>query len=168
MHHPIPDWTTYKPNQVAVTVYTRRDNDVLLIHKKRGLGAGKVNGPGGRIEEGETPEQAAIREVHEEVGLQVSDLEPRALLHFAFTNGLHLDVTAFIAQTYAGSLLETDEAIPFWCELEEVPYDRMWEDDRAWLPLIFRGYQVEGWFLFDDDAMLWSRVEASVLPPAES
>lgn len=143
-----------------MTCYTLRSDDLLLIHKKRGLGAGKVNGPGGRIEAGETAHEAVVREVSEEVGLHVSRIERRALLHFAFVDGYNLDVEAFVAHEYRGSLVETDEADPFWCKRSEIPFKQMWADDITWLPLILDGYSVEGWFLFDGDAMLWSRVES--------
>src|SRR5690606_39061541 len=59
-----PAWT---PRDRATLLFVRRGHQILLIRKKRGLGAGKINAPGGRIEPGETPEQAARRELLEEV-----------------------------------------------------------------------------------------------------
>ena len=56
-------------SQIETLVFDIDGPQVLLIRKKRGLGAGKINGPGGRLEAGETPEQCAIRETHEEVGI---------------------------------------------------------------------------------------------------
>jgi len=61
------DWETWVPTERATLLFVIKDGQVLLIHKKKGLGAGKINGPGGRLEPGETPEQAAIREVQEEL-----------------------------------------------------------------------------------------------------
>ena len=49
------DWSNWTPEQTATLMFVIDDNRVLLIRKKRGLGAGKINGPGGRLEEGETP-----------------------------------------------------------------------------------------------------------------
>ena len=54
------DWT---PNMRANLVFLTRGEEVLLIHKKTGLGAGKINGPGGKLEPGESPLDAARREV---------------------------------------------------------------------------------------------------------
>ena len=62
------DWSRWQPTELATLCFVIRDGQILLIHKKRGLGAGKINGPGGRIESGETAEQGAIRETQEEVG----------------------------------------------------------------------------------------------------
>ncbi|MEM4548010.1 MAG: NUDIX domain-containing protein, partial [Thermofilaceae archaeon] len=42
----------------AVLCFLLRDGEVLLIRKKKGFGAGKLVGVGGRIEPGETPEEA--------------------------------------------------------------------------------------------------------------
>ncbi|RKX74483.1 MAG: NUDIX hydrolase, partial [Spirochaetes bacterium] len=55
---------TWKPVEEAVLCFIRdrKEEKVLLIHKKTGLGAGLINAPGGRIDPGETPEEAAVRE----------------------------------------------------------------------------------------------------------
>ena len=68
------DWGDWAPVDCATLCFVRQGSEVLLIRKKRGLGAGKINAPGGRLDEGESFEQAAIREVHEEVGLKVTNL----------------------------------------------------------------------------------------------
>ncbi len=46
------NWEEWVPGVRAVIVYICHNGQVLLIHKKRGLGAGKVNAPGGHIETG--------------------------------------------------------------------------------------------------------------------
>ena len=47
-----------------------KENGVLLGLKKRGFGSGRWNGFGGKVEEGETIEQATLRELDEEVGIK--------------------------------------------------------------------------------------------------
>ena len=44
------DWKNWIPRERANLCFIVKDGSVLLIRKKRGLGAGKVNGPGGKIE----------------------------------------------------------------------------------------------------------------------
>ena len=51
------DWTSWQPDMVATLMFDVEDSRVLLIRKKRGLGAGNINGPGGKLDPGETPEQ---------------------------------------------------------------------------------------------------------------
>ncbi|MGA1129362.1 MAG: NUDIX domain-containing protein, partial [Chthoniobacterales bacterium] len=55
------DWSVWQPTERANLCFVTRGDEVLLIHKKRGLGAGKSHGPGGRIEPGETAAEAAVR-----------------------------------------------------------------------------------------------------------
>jgi len=68
------DWLNWQPVEVGTLMYIFDEDSVLLIRKKRGLGAGKINGPGGRIESGETPLDCVVRETKEEVG--VSPVNP--------------------------------------------------------------------------------------------
>lgn len=160
------DWANWKPTDRAVIVFVRQDPHILLIRKKRGLGSGKINGPGGRLEPGETYLEAAVRETQEEVGITPHDLRRVADLSFAFADGYSLYGEVFLGDSYSGSLVETDEADPFWCRLDEVPYAEMWEDDRLWLPHVLGGAYVSGKFLFDGETMLTQAV--SILPAPES
>ena len=148
------DWKTWQPQEKAVIVYIRTGSGIVLIEKKTGLGAGKVNGPGGRIEKGETPEEAAVRECREEIGVTPLSLSLGAELSFIFKDGYSLFGYAFTADGYTGTLIETDEAKPFICREEDLPYDRMWEDDLYWLPQALSGKKVTGRFIFDNDKML--------------
>ena len=149
------DWSQWKPSEEAVLTFIRMRGQVLLIVKKRGLGAGKINAPGGRIQPGETPLHAAVRETDEEVGLTPLHLHPNGILRFAFTNGYNLQCHVFTAPSYIGKLKETDEATPFWCKERDIPYPRMWKDDCYWLPKVLKGQTVDAAFIFDDDVMLW-------------
>ena len=52
----------------------KKDGKLLLGLKKRGFGLGKINGIGGKVEEGESVEAAAVRETFEEIGVTTSFL----------------------------------------------------------------------------------------------
>lgn len=150
------DWSQWRPVDPATLLFVIREasREVLLIRKKRGLGAGKINAPGGRIEPGETPVQAAIREVREELG--VTALQPRAAgeLRFQFVDGYSLHVHVFRSPDCAGCAIETAEAIPLWTPLTAIPYEQMWADDRLWVPMLLERRRFSGRFLFDGDTML--------------
>lgn len=148
------DWSKWIAEKYAVITYIFSNDKVLLIHKKRGLGAGKVNAPGGHIEEGETAEEAAIRETEEEVCLTPKNVRQAGKLYFQFTNGLKMEGTVFTADDYDGNACETDEADPFWIDIDLIPYTKMWEDDLMWLPHVIKGKEIVGRFIFDDDKML--------------
>ena len=148
------DWENWIPDQDAVLCFTLRDDEVLLIHKKTGLGAGKINAPGGRIENGESAADAARRECREEVGIAVFDIEKRADLSFQFTDGFALHCSEFFASDHEGTAIATEEADPFWCSVEEIPFEKMWEDDAVWLPMALKGRRISGRFIFDGDTMI--------------
>lgn len=153
------DWDGWEPEETAVICYIFKDNKVLLINKKTGLGKGKVNAPGGRIEAGEMPMEAAVRETREETGLTPLNLKYVAQLSFIFTDGYSLKGFVYFADDCSGELKETDEADPFWQPSEAIPYEKMWEDDIHWLPKAIEGNFVEARFIFNEDTMLSKHVE---------
>lgn len=148
------DWPNWTPVDLATLVFVVRDGQILLIRKKRGLGAGKINGPGGRIDPGETAIECAVREVEEELCVTPTGLDERGELLFQFTDRYSIHVHVFTAGDCRGEPRETDEAIPLWTDLERIPYEEMWADDRVWLPSMLAGKAFAGRFIFDGDAML--------------
>lgn len=154
------DWPNWTPKERATLLFIRRDRRILLIHKKRGLGAGKINGPGGRLDPGETPVQAAVREVQEELLITPTGVRAVGELRFQFADGFSIHGYVFTASGYDGEPQETGEAIPVWCDIDRLPYERMWADDRVWMPLLLAGKKFAGKFLFDGDTMLGHEIEA--------
>ena len=148
------DWSSWRAVDRATLTFVLQDGQVLLIRKKRGLGAGKVNGPGGRLEPDEEPVDCAVREVEEELGITPLGLEYRGENLFQFTDGYSIHVYAFTATGYEGDIRETEEATPMWTNLDAIPYDEMWEDDRLWLPHSLSGLTPQGRYIFDGDRML--------------
>jgi 8-oxo-dGTP diphosphatase len=148
------NWANWQPRVRATLLFIVREGKILLIRKKRGFGAGKINGPGGKVDSGETPLRAAVRETFEELGVMALGIEERGQLHFQFLDSYSLHCTVFLAQDFEGEPRETDEATPLWTPLEAIPYDEMWEDDRYWLPLLFRDEYFSGFFEFDGERLL--------------
>ncbi|MFQ5631515.1 MAG: 8-oxo-dGTP diphosphatase [bacterium] len=148
------DWSTWIPQIRATLLFVVNDGHILLIRKKRGLGAGKINGPGGKIDPGETALQSAIREVQEEIKVTPHGIEKHGELKFQFVDGLSIHCHVFKATGCEGAPIETDEAIPLWTPVNAIPFEEMWQDDHIWLPLMLDGKNFTGHFLFDDDAML--------------
>lgn len=148
------DWDSWKPVDVATLCFVVRDGHILLIHKKRGIGAGKINGPGGRLEPGETPEQCAVREVEEELFVTPTGLSAVGEQRFHFIDGYSIHVHVFLASGCRGEARESAEAIPLWTPLAEIPYERMWEDDILWLPRVLGGTPCSGRYVFDGDRLL--------------
>ena len=130
-------------------------NRVLLGRKRRGMGVGKWNGFGGKIEAGETMRQCAVRELQEESGIRVrpEDLELMADLYFdqpADGQWSHGGMVYF-ARKWEGTPRLSDEMEPRWFRLEELPDDEMWQADCIWLPALLDGKQLRGTILFAPD-----------------
>jgi 8-oxo-dGTP diphosphatase len=153
------DWSRWVARIRGTLLFCRRPGEVLLMRKKRGLGAGKINAPGGKVEPGESPLQGAIRETEEEVCVVAHAADWRGELFFQFVDGLSIHVDVFESWDFSGEPAETDEALPAWFAEAQIPYAEMWEDDVAWLPVMLAGQRLRFWATFDGDRMLDHRLE---------
>lgn len=156
------DWASWSAPIHATLMFVVRDGEILLIEKKRGLGAGKINGPGGKIDPGETPLECAVRETEEELHIKVKRPRKMGELHFAMSEVPDILCHVYLAHDFEGQPTETEEAKPFWCGLEDIPYERMWRDDVHWLPLMLDHRTFFGRFVFDGEEVAWFDVEKDV------
>ena len=144
--------------EVCVVYLLRRGPhglEVLLGDKRTGLGRGKVVGIGGKLDPGETPREAAVREVAEEIGVRVeaSDLHEAGAVdyHFPTKPEWSQRSTVFVCRRWLGEPVQTPEITPCWYTLDAVPYSRMWDDASRWLPGVLRGGTVDARFTFGAD-----------------
>ena len=136
-------------------LYLFSKKQILLAMKKRGFGVGKYNGIGGKLELGETVEQAMIRETQEEIGVTPTNYQKHGVLQFdVYLKGEHVleDVHIFTATEFDGEPRETEEMRPAWFALDKIPYDKMFQTDKIWLPLVLeKCVCFEGVFKFSTD-----------------
>lgn len=140
-------------------LFLRSGDQLLLAMKKRGFGKGKWNGVGGKLEEGESLESALVRECVEEIGVTPNSWTAVGELDFVqdaeTDDPWHMFVYAYITDEWDGEPVETEEMMPKWFHIEDIPYGDMWGDDEFWLPFILDGKKVVGEFTFDiDDRLL--------------
>lgn len=146
-------------------VFLRRENELLLAMKKRGHGVGKWNGTGGKLEPGETPLQAAIRETQEEIGVTPVLPELVGELHFLDLPDVDHYCHIFVATKWEGEPEESEEMRPQWFTLDSIPYSDMWPDDKLWLPLLLDGKKFKGDITVEDNVVReQSIVEVTTLP----
>ena len=127
-----------------------KENKILLGMKKRGFGAGRWNGFGGKVEPNETIEDAAKRELKEECEITAVKMEKVGLIDFKFENDQKiLETHIFYISEFLGNPTETEEMKPEWFDTNKIPYDKMWSDDTFWLPLLLKKKKFKGEFLFD-------------------
>jgi mutator protein MutT len=151
----------------ATLCFLVRPGELLLAMKKRGFGVGKWNGYGGKLQPGETLEQAAQRELTEESGVSVAtnDLLRVARLEFYFPHQPNFDqeVHVYLVREWQGEPVETEEMKPKWFALEHLPYSDMWVDDPLWLPQVLQGKVLEAEFYFNDGATACDKHNVRIL-----
>ncbi len=129
--------------------------EIYLGIKKRGFGKGKHVAVGGGVELGELPIQTAIREIHEETGLVVTqeNLEKVGRIKFDFPAKPEWErmVHVYFVRNWQGDPQESDEIEPHWFTVNNIPYKKMWEDGQHWLPKLLDGEKIEAHFTFNDD-----------------
>ena len=135
----------------ATLCYVIKSGKVLLIKKKKGLGIGMWNGPGGKVAGSETLQDCAKRELYEEVNIVPEAPWQVGELLFYFDGRPEWRVHVFVADEYDGIERETDEAVPKWFRLDRIPYSEMWPDDAIWMPLMLAGKKFRGTFFFDSE-----------------
>ena len=139
--------------------YLEKDGCYLMLHrvkKKNDANHDKWVGVGGKFEPGETALQCVLREVREELHIDIEDAREMGVLNFSFACGTIPEIRChvFMATSFTGTPMETPEAEPFWCPVDGIPYDLMWQDDRFWLPAMLDGKRFEAFFTFEGDRML--------------
>ncbi|OBZ77750.1 7,8-dihydro-8-oxoguanine triphosphatase [Grifola frondosa] len=161
-------WLPYDRKKLYTNAFIIRNGKLLLGYKKRGFGKGLYNGFGGKVDPGETPAQAALRELKEESGI-TAPLEHCGVLFFVvpdIDHAFHIDI--FRAEEYDGTIIETEEMRPQWFalpnadaptqdeqkDLQPIPFDHMWKDDVYWMPLLLASRHFLGRADFDTEGNL--------------
>lgn len=131
---------------------------LLLGLKKRGFGKGWWNGFGGKPKENESLEDAAVRELLEEVCVKAekNNLLKVAELSFYFPfvpqeKDWNQTVHTFFIEKWSGEPQETEEMKPQWFSFDSLPFHSMWADDPHWLPLVLDGKKLKVEFAFAED-----------------
>ena len=148
--------------RIATLCILLKDGNVCLGLKKRALGSGKYNFFGGGVEDGETKEQAALRELREEAGgVRATKYEKVAIMTYHFPAEPHNDheVHTYLVTEWEGEPKETDEMTVEWFSRDKIPYDRMWHNDRYWVPAVLEGKKVRGKVVHDGKTTIKKNIE---------
>ncbi|MFW5888226.1 MAG: 8-oxo-dGTP diphosphatase [Patescibacteria group bacterium] len=149
------------PNKATICYLIDSEGRLLLQKKSKGFGKGKWNGPGGKIEKGETPKECVQREVKEETGIEVLKVESRGELEFIFPHKPedNFYCYVFVARDFQGEPEDKGEGELKWFKKEELPLSRMWDDDRYWLLEMLEGNFVRKRFYFDKNNSVQSHYD---------
>ncbi len=117
--------------------YIKKDNRTLMLHrtkKKNDIHEGKWVGLGGKMEQGETPEECIIREVKEESGLDILNPKLKGILTFPkFKDDEDWYVFLFTASDFSGEMIDCNEGDLKWVDDEKIQELNLWDGDRLFL-----------------------------------
>ena len=146
---------------LCTLLFLRRGDEILLAMKKRGFGANRYNGMGGKIDPGETIEQALVRECQEEIEVTPKNywkVAEHDFIQDQSENPWRMYVHAYMCDDWEGEPRETEEMAPEWFALKNIPYDAMWQGDEFWIPQVLAGSKIFGKFTFDENDNLLTHV----------
>lgn len=134
-------------------VYNKENNQVLVQDKVPDEGWGGITFPGGHIELGESFVESAIREVKEETGLDVTDLEYAGIINYYNTDDSERWL-CFLYKTnkYSGKMLdedETEEGKIFWVDADKMSTMNLAPNMDKYLELFFSDTHQEAFAKWD-------------------
>ncbi|XP_027837844.1 putative nudix hydrolase 1 [Aphis gossypii] len=155
-----PTFKSYSRKLLTLTLIFKND-EILLGMKNRGMGKGKWNGFGGKVEPNETIDDAAKREVKEECGLDVISMEKIGIIDFEYVGSKEiLEGHIYFCDLFEGDIIESDEMAPIkWFKIKDSPCDTMWIDHKYWFPMILKKIPFKAHFKYlNDDTMIDSTI----------
>ncbi len=140
--------------KLATLCYIRKNRKTLMLHrvkKENDMHEGKWNGLGGKIEDGETPEECIIREVKEECGLNVKNPSMKGMLTFPqFSKGETWYVFLFVITEFDGELIESNEGNLEWIDDDKLFDLNLWEADKIFMKWLDQEGFFSGKFIYKD------------------
>ena len=135
-------------------VIDKNSNSTLMIHrvkKKNDYHREKWNGLGGKFEPGESPEECAVREIEEESGLIIKNIEMKGFITFPMFDGKEdWYVFLFTADEYEGELIDSNEGNLDWIPNEKLTEINLWEGDKYFIPWIFKEKFFSAKFIYEN------------------
>ncbi|MCE1188056.1 MAG: 8-oxo-dGTP diphosphatase [Ignavibacteria bacterium] len=130
----------------------------LMLHrvkKNNDFHEGKWNGLGGKLENGESPEDCAIREIFEESGLQVNNPKMSGFITFPNFDGIDdWYVFLFTVDNYSGTLIDSPEGDLKWVPDAELLQLNLWEGDKVFLPWVLAGNFFSAKFVYTNKKLV--------------
>ncbi|MDD3723764.1 MAG: 8-oxo-dGTP diphosphatase [Lutibacter sp.] len=149
--------------KLATLCYIRKNGKTLMLHrvkKENDMHEGKWNGLGGKIEEGETPEECIIREVKEECGLNAKNPLMKGVLSFPqFSKGEAWYVFLFVISEFDGELIESNEGNLEWIDDDKLFDLNLWEADKIFMKWLDKEAFFSGKFIYKEGVFIEHKFE---------
>ena len=136
-----------------------KDGKIFLWEKMRGFAKWVLNWIWGKQEGDESMDKCMIREAKEEIGVNIIEQEKVWIMTFIFEEKPEFNLTVHLYNiiNYTWEPKESEEIKPFWFDLDNIPYEKMWEFDKYWLPRILnweKDIEYKTWYDFDNWKLL--------------
>lgn len=120
----------------VVAAILQKEDKILIARKKQGKPlAGYFEFPGGKIEEGETPEESLIRELMEEMNIKIAVKEYIGESIYDYGNDKVISLLGYTAEIIDGEIKLSDHDIYEWVTLEQINNYKIAPAD---IPLIYK------------------------------
>lgn len=143
--------------KIGTLCYIEKDGKTLMLHRNKKLNdihKDKWIGLGGKIENGESPEECVIREVKEESGLTIMKPKLRGILTFPNFKGDEWLVFLYTANEYYGEIIECDEGILKWIPNEDLLDLEMSQGDKLFLTWLEDIELFSAKFIYKEDELV--------------
>ncbi|GBD89720.1 8-oxo-dGTP diphosphatase [bacterium BMS3Abin04] len=128
--------------KLATLCYIQKDGKTLMLYrnkKENDYHEGKWNGLGGKFESGESPEECAIREIEEESGLKIKNIQMKGFITFPMFDGKEdWYVFVFVINKFEGRLIDSPEGQLEWIPNNKLKDLNLWDGDQIFIPWIFQ------------------------------
>lgn len=133
-----------KPVVPMTLIYLLKGDEVLLMRRKsdKEMVPGKVLGLGGKVEPGESLLDSAIREVREEAGVEVENLQLRGAMGWLSDKNRVSQIFIFVGVVEDGTEVEREqsEGELFWAKRDEIlDLPDLADHQRIFLPIVLEG-----------------------------
>jgi len=147
--------------EICTVGYMERNDKVLVLlrnKKEDDLNEGKIVGPGGHVEEGETPEEGIIREIKEETGINAKNPKLKAIIEYPkIYKNRDLKVYFYYITDFEGEVIhdqEKNEGTLMWVHKDKLWDHNLWEGDRIVVDHVLHGEDVkQGTFVYKDQKL---------------
>lgn len=119
----------------TVLLYLEKNDEYLFLYrnkKQNDFNKGKYVGIGGKIEDGESVEEALLRETKEEIGVEIKSYKYRGIINFSNIEIMHL----FTSSDFVGEIKECNEGTLRWIKKNKISELPMWEGDMIFFNLL--------------------------------
>ena len=124
----------------TVLCYLIKDEEVLMLFRNKrnaDINKGKWIGVGGHIEDGESSDEALIREVYEETSLRLNSFVKRGIIDFYMDDKYYERTYVYTSSEYTGTISEFDEGVLKYFPIKDIYALNLWEGDKIFLDILF-------------------------------